>query len=410
MTLAHRLTLCRKEDLMVKPALKPTIPYFRDGDQVHFRMAGELLSLDDRDGRVGKLLELLDGSRLADEVFAELQGDFPATSRIEFDDALADLDASRLVQDAAAPLEGLTPEEQERWSRNLGFFETYASLSMSKYFYQRRLMDTKVAMLGVGGVGSHVLMDMVAMGFTDIRVVDFDTVELSNLNRQVMYGNHCLGQPKVELAREWVMRFRPDVRVDIAQRKLMSADDVYDVVHDRDIVIAAVDRPKTRVLPWLNEGCVRAGAVLLTGGVDTQRAMHYTVVPGISGCLECWRSSVERGDELSQRMFTLLREREDAGLRFGEDMAAFNGLVVLQTAFLVGELTRLSTEIDPPLSVGRLLQVTFPCPVLTERESWTRDPQCPVCADAKPPTRFEWIANVVSSPPALESTEVWEHD
>lgn len=378
---------------MPRPSLKSTVPYYRGADELVFRRAGELIVLEDPDGQIARLAELLDGTRDEGEIFSELTTAYPDVTREELRCALADLDDCRLIQDADATRDGLSDEHCERWSRNLGFFETYASMAVSKYDFQNRIGATKVAMLGVGGVGTHALMDMVAIGFSDIRVVDYDVVELSNLNRQVLYGDRVLGQRKVRVAEEWVRGYNGDVRLEVVERRLGSADDVYELVADRDIVIAAIDRPKTKALRWLNEGCVRAGAVLVTGGIDTQRAMHFTVVPGISGCVECWRSSVERDDADSRELFDRLDEQDDAGVRFGEDMAAFNGLVGLHTAFQVGDLVRLATAVCPPLSVGRLLQVLFHNPVLAERESWTRRPDCPVCAGARAPERFQWLEN-----------------
>jgi molybdopterin/thiamine biosynthesis adenylyltransferase len=389
---------------MTRPSLKSTIPHFHADGAVHFRMAGELLTLDDADGRVGCLLKLMDGTRETDDVFTELAQVHPETTRAEFDEAIAELDASRLLQDAAADPGVLTETQRERWSRNIGFFETVASLTTSKYEFQRRIRDTKVAMLGVGGVGSHVLMDMVALGFMDIRIVDFDTVELSNLNRQVLYGDHALGRSKVELAAEWARRFHRDVRVETVDRMLSSADEVYAAVHDRDIVVGAIDRPKTRGMAWLNEGCVRAGAALITGGVETQRTLHYTIVPGVSGCIQCWQSAA-LADPMTRRIFDLDREIEDAGQRSGEDVAALSSLVTLQTAFLVNELVRLATGSAPPLAVGRLLQALFHNPVLRAAETWRRDPDCAVCGGVEPAERFRWLVD--QEAPSLEPSGVW---
>lgn len=392
---------------MSRLSLKSTIPYFSNDGAVHFRMAGEFLSLEDVDGRIEQLMKLLDGSRDADEIFASLVGQFPDLDRAEFDLAIAELDASGLLQDAAADRAGFTDEQCERWSRNLGFFETYATLATSKYDFQQRIRDTKVAMLGLGGVGSHVLMDMLAIGFTDVRIVDFDLVELSNLNRQVLYGEHALGRSKIKMAEQWARRFHAEAKVEATEIRLGSADDVYDVVADRDIVVAAIDQPKTHALFWLNEGCVRAGAALLTGGVDTQRAMHFTIVPGLSGCVECWRAEAMR-DAGSRELFARLGRQDDAGVRFGEDVAAFDGLVAMHSAFLVGEAVRLATAVSPPLSVGRMLQVLFHCPVLAERESWDRRPDCPVCAGVRTPARFDWLTALPR--PSLRPQGIWPSD
>lgn len=395
---------------MSRPSLKSTVPYYRSGDGLHFRLAGEFLVLEDPDGRIERLAVLLDGTRDADEIFTALKSTYPEVSRADLEQALADLDDCRLIQDASATRGGLTDYQCERWSRNLGFFETYASMGVSKYDLQNRIRDTKVAMLGVGGVGTHALMDMVAMGFTDIRIVDYDVVEVSNLNRQVLYGDRVVGRSKVRVAEEWVRGFNGDVRLDVVERRLSSVDDVYDVVADRDIVIAAIDRPKTKALIWLNDACVRAGTVLVTGGVDTQRAIHFTIVPGVSGCVQCWRSAVEQDDEDSRELFLRLDAQDDAGGRFGEDRAAFNGLVALQTAFLVGELVRLSTRVSVPLSVGRMLQVLFHDPVLAERESWAPRPDCPVCAGVAVPPRFQWLTDVIAFPAAPQPAGVASGD
>ncbi|MFE2288893.1 HesA/MoeB/ThiF family protein [Streptomyces sp. NPDC059443] len=395
---------------MPKPSLKSTIPSFKDESGINFRMAGEILTLEDPDGIVADLVGLLDGSRETTGVFTELTGRHPEVTREEFDQALADLDDARLLHDVDASHEGLTDYDLERWSRSLGFFETYATLDRSKYAFQRGIRDTKVAMLGVGGVGSHVLMDLVAMGFRDIRIVDFDTVELSNLNRQVLYGEQYIGRSKIERAAAWVKGYNSDVTLHTLEKKLMSADDVYEAVHDRDIVVAAIDRPKTRALTWLNEGCLRAGAALITGGVDTQRAVHFTILPGVSGCVACWKSAAHAADATSRDIYLQQRTEEDAGLRFGEDMAAFDGLVALQTAFLVGELIRLATGVSTPLSVGRMLQVTFQTPVLAERETWQRDPDCPTCKGVIAQPRFAALRDALTPAPPLVQQGAWPND
>lgn len=382
----------------MRPATKATVPYFTGDGGVHFRRGGELTTLRDADGRVRRLVELLDGTRTVPEITADLQSAYPDATGADVDGAVAALDGLTLLQDADAPTLGLSATQLERWDRNLGFFETYASLDTSKYELQRRLMDAKVAMLGVGGVGSHVLIDLVAMGVGDIRIVDFDTVQLSNLNRQILYGEQYLGQSKIDVARERTLAFNSELRLDTVQTQLGSADDVFKVVHDRDVVVAAVDRPKTTILGWLNEGCVRAGAPLLTGGVDTQRALHYTVVPGLSGCVECWQSGAEAEEATSRRVFDAVRAQAAEGRYFGEDRAAFNGLVTLQTAFLVGEVVRLATRVARPLSVGRALQVFFHDPQLQEAEGWTRRPDCPVCGSAPLRPELEWLAEPATLP------------
>jgi molybdopterin/thiamine biosynthesis adenylyltransferase len=377
---------------MSRPALKVSIPRFVADGSIHFRLGGTLTSLEEGDGRVADLLEQLDGSRTPEEVLAALVPRFPDLTQSDVDGAIADLDDSGLLQDAADKGDDFSPAARERWSNNLGFFETYASLATSKYEFQRRIRDAKIAVLGVGGIGSHVLIDLVAIGFHDIRIVDFDRIELANFNRQIIYGEPDLGEVKVQVAAARAKALNGSVRIDQVEKRLTSAEDVYQVVRDRDVVVAVVDRPKTHVAQWVNEGCVRAGTALIGGGVDTQRAVHYGMVPGITGCLECWYSSVHANDPASRMVQDVMGEIDRTGASYGEDTSAFNGLVSLDAGMLVSEMVRMTSRVTPPLALGRMLGLTFQDPRLREMESWKPDPDCSLCGDVTPRDSFAWLA------------------
>lgn len=377
---------------MARPTLKRSVPYFIADGSVHFRLSGELISLEDPDGRVAALLGLLDGSRETDDLWRGLSASYPDVTQADIREAVRDLDADHLIHDAADTGADFDEAAKERWSNNFGFFETYASLGTSKFQFQRRIRDCRVAVLGVGGVGTHALIDLVAIGFTDIRIVDFDTIALSNLNRQILYDESTIGRAKVDIAAQRAMALNSALRLDTAKVKLLSGADVYRVVHDRDIVIGSVDGPKMQVVHWLNEGCVRAGAALITGGVDAQRAVHYTVVPGVSGCVECWYTTVRETDPTSRLVQDVMTGMSDRGEEFGEDTAAFNGLVLAEVTYIVSEVIRLASQVSTPLSVGRVLESTFHDPRLREVESFRRRADCLACRDARPRPALEWLA------------------
>ncbi len=372
-------------------ATKTSIPYFVSEGSIHFRRMGELTSLEDPDGSVLALLELLDGTRDASAISAELRSRFEDLTDAEVREAIDDLDQLGFLQDVTDEGSDFDESSRERWSNNLGFFESYATLTTSKYEFQRRIRNAKVAVLGLGGVGAHVLLDLIAIGFEDIRIVDFDRVELSNLNRQILYGEPYLGRPKVEVAAERARSFNSGARIDAVQLRLSSADDVYRLVQDREIVLAVADRPRMQIGNWLNEGCVRAGAAMIGGAVDVQRAYHYTVVPGVSGCLQCWQNAVS-DDPATRMVLADFQAIEQEGRSFGESTAAFNGLVLFEAGYMVAEMVRLASRVCPPLSVGRELDMTFHDPRLQEGDSWKRDPECFVCRDAAPKPGLEWLA------------------
>lgn len=370
----------------VRPRMKQVFPWFAIDDRILVQRCNSVLEIDDPAGMVRRLLVLLDGSRTCAEVHQEISREFPEISLGDVLDTVAQLDAEATVEDARFS----EPEDayaSRRWLRDLGFLEAYATLSVSKYELHRRLRGCRVALLGVGGVGSHVLYDMLGLGIKDIRIVDFDSVELSNLNRQILYKEAEIGRSKVEAARERATEFSPTARVDAVQRQICSAQDVLGVVADRDVVIATVDQPKMGAVRWVNEGCVRAGATLITGGVDVQRSVFYTIIPGQTGCVECWRAQSADRDEVSARLSAELDRLEPQlppGERFGQDMAAFGPLVTCHTAAVITELVRLATGIEPPVAAGRSMEVRFADFAVAEVERWDRLPDCPTCGTSVP--------------------------
>jgi molybdopterin/thiamine biosynthesis adenylyltransferase len=379
--------------MSLRPAVKQSVPYFTTDGEIHFRFSGTLISLEDPDGRVLALLKLLDGQRDPDGIWQELREQYPDVTLADVNQALADLDEDRLIQDASDTGSDFSAGQLERWSRNIGFFETYASLSTSTYQFQRRIRDTKIAVLGLGGMGTHVLLDLVAIGFTDIRIVDFDTVELSNLNRQVLYGEPLIGQSKVDIAAGRALAFNSGIHLEAEQTRLLSADEVYRVVHDRDIVLGLADAPKLDIQRWVNEACVRAGAALIAAGVVTQRAFLYTVVPGLSACMQCWYDTAQSSDPATRLVREDLAASQARGERFAEDRAAFNGLVVMAAAQVVSEAVRLASQVSPPVSVGRLIEMAFHDPQLRVPETFSRRDDCPVCSGAKPAALLSWLAS-----------------
>jgi molybdopterin/thiamine biosynthesis adenylyltransferase len=363
----------------VRPRIKRVFPAFPIEQTIYVQRCGEVVEIDDADGRAQLLLELLDGTRTLVEVQRELAETFPDSSLEDVRTTVQQLDQAGLIEDGAAAVP-LDAYAQERWKRDLGFYEIYADLATSKYELQRRLRQCRVALLGLGGVGSHLLYDLMGMGVEDLRVVDFDTVELSNLNRQILYSEADIGRRKTEAATERVRGFNSRARIEARPLRLASPEDVRAVADGRDVVIAAVDQPKMQVANWVNEGCVAAGATLLTGGVDLQRSFFYTVIPGQTGCVECWRSGAE-ADPVSTAISAEMEriEARRPGERFGQDLAAFGPLVTAQTACLVNELVRVATGIAPPVAAGRMMELRFEDFTLREAERWERMPGCRVC-------------------------------
>ncbi|MER0447081.1 ThiF family adenylyltransferase [Streptomyces sp. Edi4] len=369
-------------DSRVLPLLKHTNPVYGSGDTVLINGFGEVTTIADPTGAIRRLLALMDGTRTEAELHRDLAADFPEVTGEQVAQAVAQFDSAGFLLDANASAEGILDDyELRRWERNINFFGSYARLGDNKYETQRRLRDCKVALLGLGGLGSHLLLDMAALGVGHVRAVEFDRVELSNLNRQILYREADIGEPKLHRAVERVREFNSRMTIEPVEMKISSVQDVADVIAGTDLVICVADRPKVEIVNWVNEACVRASIPLTTGGLDTQRAVYYTVVPGESGCVQCWRHQVSATDEVSHGLLAEKTER-----RIGGDNAAFGPLVTMTTGFLIGELTRIITGVAPPVAAGRLMELRFEDYAMSEAERWSRSDDCAVCGTSVPVT------------------------
>ncbi|OYN98885.1 adenylyltransferase/sulfurtransferase [Propionibacteriaceae bacterium ES.041] len=147
------------------------------------------------------------------------------------------------------PAESLTAEEMRRYARHLTLPEVGVG-------GQRRLKNARVLVIGAGGLGSPTLLYLAAAGVGTIGVVDFDVVEESNLQRQVLHGVADLGRPKVDSAADAVARLNPLVRL-IKHLVRIDTDNALELIGGYDLVIDGTDNFATRYL--VNDACALLG-------------------------------------------------------------------------------------------------------------------------------------------------------
>ena len=140
----------------------------------------------------------------------------------------------------------LTPDDYERYSRHLILPEVGVE-------GQRRLKSAKVLCIGSGGLGSPLLLYLAAVGIGRIGIVDFDVVDRSNLQRQVIHGTSWVGKPKTQSAKERILDINPYCQVDIYETRLQ-ASNALEIFAPYDVVVDGTDNFPTRYL--VNDACV----------------------------------------------------------------------------------------------------------------------------------------------------------
>lgn len=140
----------------------------------------------------------------------------------------------------------LSKEEYERYSRHLILPEVGLE-------GQKRLKAASVLCIGTGGLGSPLLLYLAAAGIGRLGIVDFDIVDSSNLQRQVIHGTSWVGKPKIESAKNRILEINPNCQVDLYETRI-SAENALDIVKPYDIVVDGTDNFPTRYL--VNDACV----------------------------------------------------------------------------------------------------------------------------------------------------------
>lgn len=149
---------------------------------------------------------------------------------------------------------------------------------------QERLKNTRVLIVGAGGLGSPISYYCAAAGFGTIGIVEFDTIELSNLNRQILHREVDIGANKIDSAAEKLKAFNADIRIETHPFKLDKTQ-AQKVIAAYDIVADATDTFESKFM--MSDVCVEIGKPLVHAAVLAMGGQVMTIVPGKSACLRC---------------------------------------------------------------------------------------------------------------------------
>ena len=232
---------------------------------------------------------------------------------------------------------------------------------------QRRLEAARVLLAGAGGLGSPAAFYLAAAGVGDLRLVDDDVVERSNLQRQILHTEQAIGSAKVESARERLSALNPRTRVEAVAQRITSAN-VEALLDGVDVVIDGSDNFPLRYL--LNDACVKLGKPLVYGAVQRFTGQASVFDAGRQrGRCPCYRCLFPQPPPPQ-----FAPSCDEAGV-FG----VLPGIVGLLQAT---EAIKLLLGIGQPLA-GRLLQ--FDALAMQFRQTrLAPDPDCPVCAPGRP--------------------------
>src|SRR5467141_3142871 len=278
----------------------------------------------------------------------------------------------------------LSVEELQRYSRHLIMPEVTSE-------GQNRLKAARVLCIGAGGLGSPAALYLAAAGVGTLGIVDFDDVDLSNLQRQILHGTKDIGRSKLESARDRLRDINPDIEVELHECRL-SSENAVKIVADYDVIVDGSDNFATRYLS--NDVCVFAGKPNIYGSVFRFEGQTTVFAPQLGGpCYRCLFPEPPPPESVPNCA--------QAGV-----LGVLPGIIgMLQTI----ETIKLIVGIGEPL-IARLLH--FDALKVKFRElKLRRDAQCPVCGENPPifsPIDYEQFCGVRNEDEAIPAISAHE--
>lgn len=233
---------------------------------------------------------------------------------------------------------------------------------------QKKLFGAKVLLVGAGGLGSPAAMYLAAAGIGTLGLVDFDRVDLSNLQRQLLHRTKDIGRQKLDSAQDTINALNPDVKV-IKHETVLHSSNVMDIIKDYDIILNGTDNFPTRYL--VNDACVFAGKPLVDGSIFMFEGQATVYDAQRGPCYRCLFPTPPPPGEVPSC--------QEAGV-----LGVLPGIIGSIQAI---EAIKLILGKGEPL-IGRLL--LFDALAMEFREvKVNKDPHCPVCS--QDPTITELI-------------------
>ena len=219
---------------------------------------------------------------------------------------------------------------------------------------QKRLKASKVAVVGLGGLGSASSIYLAAAGVGSLTLIDHDKVSLPDLNRQILYSEENIGLSKAEAAKTRIESLNSKVKVNPVESRVTEKN-IGSLIGEVDVVVDGLDNWKTRFI--INEYCVKKGIPLVHGGVSEFYGQITTIIPRRGPCLRCIFPT--------QPLETM-------------HIPIFGATPAVIASIQAAETIKIITGIGKPL-VGRLLLIDLEEATFEEAKI-NRNPNCPTCS------------------------------
>ena len=225
---------------------------------------------------------------------------------------------------------------------------------------QKKLLESKVFLVGAGGLGSPIAFYLAAAGVGTIGIADGDVVDHSNLQRQILHSTKDLNKSKALSAKETIEALNPDVKV-ITYQEHLTSKNIIDIIKDYDVVVDGSDNFPTRYLT--NDACVLSNKPLSHGSIFRFEGQATTFIPGNGPCYRCLFESPPPAE--------FVPSCQEAGV-----LGVLAGVIgTIQATEVVKLILGQGELLNGKLMLYNSLSMDF------RKVTLRRNPECPVCGD-----------------------------
>lgn len=225
---------------------------------------------------------------------------------------------------------------------------------------QKKLLKSRVFLVGAGGLGSPIGLYLAAAGVGTIGIADGDVVDYSNLQRQILHSTKDIGRPKSTSAKETLEALNPDVKV-IPYKERLTSQNIMNIIKDYDVIVDGSDNFPTRYLA--NDACVLSKKPLSHGSIFRFEGQATTFIPGNGPCYRCLFESPPPAE--------FVPSCQEAGV-----LGVLAGVIgTIQATEVIKLILGKGDLLNGKLLLYNSLSMDF------RKVTLRRNPECPVCGD-----------------------------
>lgn len=268
--------------------------------------------------------------------------------------------------------------DYKKYKRVIHFLSNYFSAPIDILKSWNQLKNSTVVIVGAGTVGTWVTINLVQSGVTNFIIIDDDNIEYTNLQRQVGYFYHQIGEKKVETLKNRLLDINPKINVKTFDSKIYSSDDLENLINYKpiDLIINCSDFPTVdETSTWVGEYCMpRKIPHIIGGGYNLHASLiGQTIIPFESACFKCFEKNLNEEQALQ---FKSLKKMEVSNRKIGNIGPASN----IIASFIGMEAVKILAKIITPGNLNRRGEFNILTMDLSFK-NFEKDKNCPWCGD-----------------------------